>query len=159
MGKRETKLSELGYPSGDVPTTAATYRLVAVDGTTAYCSGALPLSEGQLMYKGKVPSEVPLGEAQKAAALCAANCLRMAYQEFGSLDRIQRILRVTGYVNSDLDFTDQHLVVNGASQLLLDVFGKEHGFAARSAVGLAQLPLGSTVELEMILQLDREQNG
>ena len=154
MGEREAKLEQLGYPIGDAPAPAAIYRLVSVDGTTAYCSGAVPLSEGKLVYQGKVPSEVPLEEAQKAAALCAANCLRMAYNEFGSLDRIERVLRVTGYVNTDLDYTEQHLVINGASQLLLDVFGEDNGLAARSAVGMAQLPLGSSVELEMILKLN-----
>ena len=154
MGEREVKLERLGYPIADAPVAAAIYRLVSVAGTTAYCSGAVPLSEGKLVYQGKVPSEVSLEEAQQAAALCAANCLRVAYKEFGSLDRIERVLRVTGYVNTDLDFTESHLVINGASQLLLDVFGGDYGLAARSAVGVAQLPLGSSVEVEMILKLN-----
>ena len=93
-----------------------------------------------------------LEEAQRAAALCAANNLRVVLKELGSLERIERVLRLTGYVNSDPDFTDQHLVINGASQLLLDVFGDE-GLCARSALGMAQLPLGSSTEVEMILAL------
>ena len=153
MGEREAKLEQLGYPIVDAPAAAAIYRLVSVDGTTAYCSGALPVSAGKLAFQGKVPSDVSVDEAQKAAAMCAANCLRMAYQEFGTLDRVARVLRVTGYVNTDLDFTEPHLVINGASQLLLDVFGDENGLAARSAVGVAQLPLGSSVEVEMIFKL------
>ena len=73
-------------------------------------------------------------------------------QEVGSLDRIERVLKLTGFVNSDADFTEQHLVINGASQLLIDVLG-DPGWHARSAVGMAQLPLGSSVEVEAILKL------
>jgi enamine deaminase RidA (YjgF/YER057c/UK114 family) len=75
-------------------------------------------------------------------------------KHFGSLDAIERVVRITGYVNSDPDFTDQHLVINGASQLVRDVFG-EAGRHARTAIGMAQLPLGSSVEVEMILELKR----
>jgi enamine deaminase RidA (YjgF/YER057c/UK114 family) len=98
-----------------------------------------------------VPSQVSLEDAKKAAALCAANVLRLVRQELGSLDKVERVLRVTGYVNSDPNFTEQHLVINGASQLLVDVFG-EQGWHARSAVGMAQLPLGASVEVEAILK-------
>lgn len=153
MNEREAKLAELGFDPGKAPSPGAIYRPVAIDGTTAYCSGAVPVEDGQLKSKGKVPSEVSIADAQKAAALCAANCLRMARTAIGSLDKIERVIRVTGYVNSDLDFTEQHIVINGASQLLLDVFGEDDGLAARSAVGMAQLPLGCSVEVEMILKL------
>jgi hypothetical protein len=87
-----------------------------------------------LASKGKVPSQVSLEDARKAAALCAANVLRLVRQELGSLDRVERVLRVTGYVNSDADFTDQHLVINGAVASFVDVFG-DAGWHARSAVG------------------------
>jgi enamine deaminase RidA (YjgF/YER057c/UK114 family) len=81
--------------------------------------------------------------------------LRLVRQEVGSLDRVERMLRVTGYVNSDADFTGQHLVINGASQLFVDVLG-DAGWHARSAVGMAQLPLGASVEVEAILKLRAE---
>ena len=152
MGDREKKLEELGYPIDDIPGKGAIYKPVSIHGQTVYVSGAVPISGGRLVSKGKVPSEVTLADAQTAAALCAANNLRYVIQELGSLDRIERVIRVTGYVNSDLDFTKQHLVINGASQLLLDVFGDE-GVGARSAIGVAQLPLGSSTEVEMILAL------
>jgi enamine deaminase RidA (YjgF/YER057c/UK114 family) len=153
MSEREAKLLELGFDPDKTPAPGAIYRPVSIDGTTAYCSGAVPVEDGELKSKGKVSSEVSLEDAQKAAALCAANCLRMARAALGSLDKIERVIRVTGYVNSDADFTDQHLVINGASQLLIDVFGEDQGLAARSAVGMAQLPLGCSVEVEMILRL------
>ena len=151
---RDEKLESLGYPLDRVPKPGAIYKPVVIDGTTVYVSGCVPFDgHGNLASKGKVISQVSLAEAQKAAALCAANVLRLVRQDLGSLERVERMLRVTGYVNSDPDFTDQHLVINGASQLFVDVFGAEAGIHARSAVGMAQLPLGSSVEVEAILRL------
>ncbi|MDZ4701246.1 MAG: RidA family protein [Rhodothermales bacterium] len=153
MGERDKKLEALGYPLNDIPGPGAIYKPVVVHGTTVYVSGAVPVAHGKLVSPGKVPSQVSVEEAQRAAALCAANNLRMVIQELGSLDRIARVLRVTGYVNSDLDFTEPHVVVNGASQLLIDVFGPDAGVGARSAIGMAQLPRGASTEIEMILEL------
>ena len=152
MSERERKLESMGYSLSKTLSAGAIYRPVVVDGTTVYVSGCVPFDgDKNLASKGKVPSQVSVEEAKKAAALCAANVLRLVRQELGSLDRVERVLRVTGYVNSDADFTDQHLVINGASQLLVDVFG-EQGWHARSAVGMAQLPLGASVEVEAILK-------
>jgi enamine deaminase RidA (YjgF/YER057c/UK114 family) len=117
----------------------------------------VPFDGEQLTAVGKVPSEVGVAEATHAAALCAANVLRAVRRHLGSLDEVARVVRITGYVNSDADFTDQHLVINGASQLVRDVFG-EDGRHARTALGMAQLPLGSAVEVEMILKLVSRQN-
>lgn len=152
MGEREAKMEALGFEVDRKMPAGAIYRPVAICGNMMYVSGAVPMDHGEVIYKGKVPSEVSLEDAQKAAALCAANNLRMVYQELGSFDKIDCILRLTGYVNTDLDFLDHHLVINGASQFLLDVLGDD-GLAARSAIGLAQLPLGSTVETELIVKL------
>ena len=151
-GDRERKLESMGYALGKTLSAGAIYRPVVLDGKTIYVSGCVPFDgDKNLASKGKVPSQVSLEDARKAAALCAANVLRLVRQELGSLDRVERVLRVTGYVNSDADFTDQHLVINGASQLFLDVFG-DQGWHARSAVGMAQLPLGASVEVEAILK-------
>ena len=153
MQSREQKLTDLGYPLDRVPKPGATYTPVVVDGTTAYVSGAVPFDgTGNLVSKGKVPSEVSLVEAQKAAALCAANLLRVLRAELGSLDRVERTLKLTGYVNSDTDFTEQHLVINGASELLIEVLG-DSGRHARTAVGMAQLPLGASVEVDLVVKL------
>ena len=156
MNERERKLESLGFPLDRKLSAGAIYKPVVVDGTTVYVSGCVPFDgDGNLASKGKVPSQVSLEDARKAAALCAANVLRLVRQELGSLDRVERMLRVTGYVNSDADFTSQHLVINGASQLFVDVLG-EQGWHARSAVGMAQLPLGASVEVEAILKLRAE---
>jgi enamine deaminase RidA (YjgF/YER057c/UK114 family) len=152
LGECDKKLESLGYPLDRVPGVGAIYKPVVIDGTTVYTSGAVPFDGSTLASKGKVPSQVSLEAAQKAAALCAANVLRGVRREIGSLDRIERVLRTVGYVNSDPDFTDQHLVINGASELLRDVFG-DAGIGVRTALGLAGLPLGSSVELDLILKL------
>ena len=153
MNEREQKLESLGYPLSKTLYAGAIYRPVVIDGTTAYVSGCVPFNgDGNLVSMGKVPSEVDLEAARRAAALCAANVLRLVRQEVGSLDRIERMLKVTGFVNSDPAFTSQHLVINGASQLFIDVLG-EAGWHARSAVGMASLPLGASVEVEAILKL------
>ena len=152
-GERERKLEHLGFPLDRKLSPGAMYKPVVVDGTTIYVSGCVPFDgDGNLVSKGKVPSEVSLDDARKAAALCAANVLRLVRQELGSLDRVERMLRVTGYVNSDSDFTSQHLVINGASEVFVGVFG-DAGWHARSAVGMAQLPLGASVEVEAILKM------
>jgi enamine deaminase RidA (YjgF/YER057c/UK114 family) len=151
----EEKLVSLGYSLGKPLSRGAVYQPVVVDGTTAYVSGCVPFdSENNLSSKGKVPSQVSLEDAKKAAAQCAVNLLRLLKQEIGSLDRIERFLKLTGFVNSDLNFTEQHLVINGASQLLVDVFG-DAGWHARSAVGMGALPLGASVEVEAIVKLKK----
>ncbi|MCY4159254.1 MAG: RidA family protein [Bacteroidetes bacterium] len=152
MNDPNKKLESLGYPLDDAPAPGGVYKPVTVIGSIAYVSGAVPVARGRLQYAGKVPSDLDLPAAQRAAGLCAANNLRMIYQELGSLDRIARVLRLTGFVNSEPDFTDQHLVINGASELLKEIFG-DLGIGARSAVGMTQLPLGSAVETELILEI------
>lgn len=152
MDALEQKLVELGYPLEKTPKPGGIYTPVVVDGTTFYMSGAVAVDGGDLAYRGKVPSKVSVEEAKKAAALCAANLLRVFIRDVGPLSRIERLLKVTGFVNSDSDFSDQHLVMNGASKLLIDVLG-EAGRHARSAVGMAGLPLDTPVEVEIIGKL------
>src|SRR5262245_11984858 len=153
MSKRELKLEELGFPIDQTTPEGKLVDPLSVVGSIVYVSGQVPFQGDRLISKGKVPSEVSPEQASRAAALCAANVLRAVRHHFGSLDVIERIVRITGYVNSDPDFTDQHLVINGASQLVRDVFGDDAGRHARTALGMAQLPLGASTEVEMILQL------
>lgn len=153
MSERARKLEALGFPLDRFPTPAASYRPLVIDGTTGYLSGALPVDGGQeLAFSGSVPSQLSVPDAQRAAALCAANLLRVLARELGSLERVERVLRVGGYVNSDPGFTQQHLVINGATELLVAVLG-EAGRHARSAMGVAGLPLGASVEVDMIVRL------
>ena len=153
MGDRDTKLEQLGYPLDRTTPEGKLVDPLVIDGLTLYASGQVPFDGDTLVSKGKVPTEVSAEVATRMAALCAANVLRAVRKHLGSLDRVDRVLRITGYVNSDPAFTDQHLVINGASQLVRDVFGPDAGRHARTALGMAQLPLGSSVEVEMILRI------
>lgn len=152
MGERERKLEALGYPIDQTTPEGKLVDPLSVVGSIVYASGQVPFTGDQLVSKGKVPTQVSKEDATRAAALCAANVLRAVRRHFGSLDTIERVVRITGYVNSDPDFTEHHLVINGASQLVRDVFG-DAGRHARTALGMAQLPLGASTEVEMILQL------
>jgi enamine deaminase RidA (YjgF/YER057c/UK114 family) len=155
MSEREQRLEALGYPIDRTTPEGSLVDPLSVVGRIVYASGQVPFDGDQLVSKGKVPHEVGMRDATRAAALCAANVLRAVHKHAGGLDRIERVLRITGYVNSSPDFTDQHLVINGASQLVRDVLG-DAGRHARTALGMAQLPLGSSVEVEMILELKAE---
>lgn len=152
MSDRERTLESLGYPLDRRTPEGSLVDAVARAGRIVYASGQVPFDGETLTSVGKVPSQVGVAEATRAAALCAANVLRAVRHHVGPLDRIERVVRITGYVNADADFTDCHLVINGASQLVRDVFG-EAGRHARTALSMAQLPLGVSVEVEMILQL------
>ena len=154
-GEREAKLEALGYPLARGPKEGSVIDLLSVVGDVVFASGQVPFDAGVLTSKGKVPSQVSVEEATKAAALCAANVLRAVSLKLGSLDRVERSLRMTGYVNADADFTDCHLVINGATDLVKRVLGEEAGRHARTALGMAQLPLGASVEVEMIFQLKK----
>jgi enamine deaminase RidA (YjgF/YER057c/UK114 family) len=153
VSDREQRMIALGFSPECNLKPGAIYKPVVIDGTTAYIAGCVPFDDNlKLTSKGKVPTDVSLQDAQKAAALCAANILRLVRKEVGSLDRIERMLKVVGFVNSDPNFGEQHLVINGASQLFVDLLG-EAGWHARSAVGMAALPLGASVEVEAIIKL------
>ena len=152
LGLIDRKLEQMGYPLDRIPKVGAIYQPVVIDGTTVYCAGSVPFDGDVLTLKGKVPTQSNLADAQKAAALCVANMLRNVRKAVGTLDRVDRILRVMGYVNCEPDYMEQHLVINGASQLLVDLFG-ESGLHARTAVGMVALPLGASVEVDMILKL------
>jgi enamine deaminase RidA (YjgF/YER057c/UK114 family) len=149
MGARDERLEQLGYPLDRTSPEGSLVEGLVFDGDTIYASGQVPFDGDQLTSKGKVPSQVSADDATTAAALCAANVLRTVRKAVGSLDNV-RVVRITGYVNSDPTFADQHFVINGASRLVRDVFG-DAGRHARTALGMAQLPLGSSVEVEMIL--------
>ena len=152
MSERDSKLESLGYPLDRTTPEGKLVDGLAIVGDILYASGQVPFDGDKLVSIGKVPSQISVADATKAAALCAANVLRAVRKHVGSLDVIERVVRITGYVNSDPTFTEHHLIINGASQLVRDVFG-EAGRHARTALGMAQLPLGASTEVEMIFQL------
>lgn len=149
----EEKLKSLNIVLPNPPSPAGAYIPVVKSGNTAYVSGQIPIENNEVAFKGKVPTEQSLEQAQRAAKLCAINALAQLKTELGSLDRISRILRVSGFVNSESDFTGQPKVINAVSDLLFEIFG-DKGKHSRIAVGVASLPLGSTVEIDMIVEIN-----
>jgi enamine deaminase RidA (YjgF/YER057c/UK114 family) len=149
----EERLAALGLTLPPVPPPAAAYVPALRTGNYVYVSGQLPTIEGKLQGTGKVGGEVSPEEGARLARLCALNALAAAAGAAGGLSRIKRIVKVLGFVASVPEFTGQPLVINGASELLQDVFG-ENGKHARSAVGVAVLPLDTPVEVELIAEVD-----
>lgn len=152
MTRVETRLRELGIAIPDSPVPLGAYKLAVVAGNLLFVSGQLPLKEGKLLYKGKLGTEIPIEEGIHAARLSAINVLSVMKSELGDLDKIKKIVKVTGYVASAAGFDMQAKVINGASEFFYDVFG-EAGKHARAAVGVCELPLGAPVEIEVIAEI------
>ncbi len=146
----EQRIAELGLTLPDAPQPRGSYVPVVIHNGFCFAAGQLPFRDGEVAYRGKLGAEVSVDEARKAAELAVLNALAACRAAVGSLDEFQRVVRLTGYVNSTDDFAEQHVVVNGASDLLRDVFG-EAGAHARTSIGLNALPLGAAVEIEIIL--------
>jgi enamine deaminase RidA (YjgF/YER057c/UK114 family) len=147
------RLKELGITLPAPPKPVAAYIPAVRTGNLLFISGQLPSADGKVQYTGKVPAEVSQEDAYAAARLAAINALAVAQGELGSLDRVTRVVRIIGHVASAPGFTAQPAVINGASELLGELFG-ERGRHSRAALGAAELPLGACVEVEMILEVE-----
>ena len=147
----EDRLKQLGITLPTPPKPAGSYIPVVTSGNLAFVSGQIPMQDGKVLYTGKVPTEKSIEDAHAAAKLCAINLLAQLKANLGNLDRITKILRVSGFVNSTPEFTEQPKIINAASDLFFEIFG-EKGKHSRIAVGVSSLPLGSTVEIDMIVE-------
>jgi enamine deaminase RidA (YjgF/YER057c/UK114 family) len=147
----DEKLAELGLELPAVAKPAGAYVPAVITGHWVYTAGQLPSTGGVLPATGKVGAEVTPEDAKQYARVCVLNGLAAAKGVLGSLDRIQKVVKVVGFVASDPSFTGQPGVINGASELLGEIFG-EAGEHARSAVGVAVLPLDSPVEIEFVFE-------
>lgn len=148
MSTPSKRLAEMGITLPPVPKPVASYVPCARHHDLLLLSGQIPTRDGKVIYTGQVGREVRLEEAQEAAKLCAINALAVGAEAAGGIDRITNVLKVVVYVSSHEGFTDQHLVANGTSNFLKEVFG-EAGRHARAAVGVAHLPLDSAVEIDV----------
>ncbi len=148
----EERLAALGLQLPVVTPPLAAYVPAVHTGQYVYTAGQLPLVDGALLMTGKVGADVGVAEAAALARVCALNALAAVASVSGGLAAVERVVKVTGFVASTPDFTQQAQVVNGASELLLEVFG-DAGRHARSAVGMAVLPLDAPVEVELIVQV------
>ena len=148
------RLTELGISLPPPPRPVAAYVPAVRAGGLLFISGQLPTEDGRLIYAGKVPADVSIEDATQAARVAALNALAVANHDLiGGLERVRRVVRVIGHVASSPGFTMQPAVINGASELLVQVFG-EAGRHSRAALGAAELPLGACVEIEMILDVE-----
>ena len=149
----EAKLKEMGLSLPEVPKPVASYIPTLIVSNLLYTSGTLPMENGKVAYTGKMGQNnntIEIGyEASKLATLNSLSAVKSA---LGSLSKVKRVVKVTGFVNSGAGFTDQSKVINGASDLLVKVFG-ENGKHVRSALGIAELPLNALVEIEFIYQV------
>ena len=148
----EEKLQSLNISLPTPPKPAGSYIPVVVSKSWAFVSGQIPIKDGKVAFIGKVPTAQSIENAQKAAKLCAINALAQLKAELGDLDKIQKIIKVSGFVNSEQNFSEHPKVINAASDFLYDVFG-EKGKHSRIAIGVNSLPLDSTVELDMIVEI------
>jgi enamine deaminase RidA (YjgF/YER057c/UK114 family) len=148
----EDRLASLGITLPAAPAPAGSYIPVVVSHNFAFVAGQIPAEAGQVKFKGKVGRDISIQAGEEAARLCTINALAHLKSALGSLDRVKRVVKVTGFVSCDSSFVDQPKVVNGASDLLVQVFG-ENGKHARAAVGVSSLPLDSAVEVEFIVEI------
>jgi enamine deaminase RidA (YjgF/YER057c/UK114 family) len=149
MSKPSERLKELGLTLPPAPKPVASYVPWVKHNDLLLLSGQVPMKDGKVAIEGQVGFKVTLEQAQEAARICTLNALAVAADAAGGIDNLARVLKVVVYVASHEGFTDQHKVANGASDLLKDIFG-EAGRHARAAVGVAELPLNSAVEVDVM---------
>ena len=147
----EEKLKELGIDIPTPPSPAGSYIPVVTTGNLAFVSGQIPMKEGKVIFEGKVPENQSVDSAREAAKICIINGLAQLKINLGSLDKITKFVRISGFVNSSPDFAEQPKIINAASDLLVEVFG-DMAKHSRIAVGVANLPLNSTVEIDMLVE-------
>jgi enamine deaminase RidA (YjgF/YER057c/UK114 family) len=149
----EARLLELGIEIPEPAPPVANYVGAARVGELLFVSGHGPYQNGEYVYLGKLGRDLDVAAGQAAARVVMLNFLASVRAELGSLDRVERVAKLLVMVNSAPDFSDQPLVANGASDLLVDIFGEERGKHARSAVGMGALPMQISVEIEGVLQV------
>lgn len=148
----EQKIKELGYELAEAPKPLAAYVPCVQSGNLVFTAGQLPIVNGGLKYSGQVGKDISEEDGKNAAEISLLNCLSAIKGITGDLDKIKRIVKLTAFIASPIDFYKQPAVANGASELLLKIFGDD-GKHARSAVGVPSLPLNAAVEIEMIAEL------
>jgi len=150
----EQKIKELGLQLPAAPKPVASYSLAVVAGELIYLAGHLPVRADGELVRGRLGAELTVEQGREAARLAGLAMLATLRAQLGSLDRVERLVKATGYVNCTSDFTDQPAVLNGFSDLMADVFGTA-GKGARSAVGVGSLPLGAAVEIDAVFLISR----
>ena len=151
-GTVEARLTALGIELPSAPAPAASYVPAVITGNLLFTAGQIPMKNGERLFIGKVGDTMDVATAQQAARLCALNIVAQVKAAVGDLDRVVRCVKVLGFVNATPDFGDHPKVINGASDLLVEIF-QDKGRHARSAVGAGSLPFGVAVEVEAIFEI------
>ena len=147
----EDRLAQLNITLPTPPKPAGSYIPVVTSGNLAFVSGQIPMQDGKVLFLGKVPTEKSIEDARDAAKLCGINLLAQLKANLGSLDRITKIVRVSGFVNCTPEFSEHPKVINAASDMFFEIFG-DKARHSRIAVGVSSLPLNSTVEIDMTVE-------
>lgn len=148
----ESRIKELGHTLPEAPAPAGSYVNCTRSGNLLFLAGGIPPLDNDA-YKGKVPTDTSIAKAQEAARLITLNRLAVVKAEIGCLDKVSRIINVGGFVNSEPDFYQHPAVINGCSDLLVEIFG-EKGIHSRTAMGAAALPLNVSVEINMVIEVE-----
>lgn len=151
-GKIDAHLADLGITLPTATAPVANYVPYVIAGNLVHISGQITMENGELKFVGKLGKDYQIEDGQKAARLCALNLVAQLKSAIGDLDKVTRVVKLNAFVNSDPAFTDQPKVVNGASDTMVEIFG-DAGKHARSAVGVASLPLGVAVEIDGIFEV------
>jgi enamine deaminase RidA (YjgF/YER057c/UK114 family) len=149
----ESKLKTLGIALPEPPAPVGSYVPSVRTGNLLFLSGMIPFRQGKLVFEGKVGRELSVEEGQEAARLSLLNALAVVRHSLGSLDHVKRIVRLSGHVASAPGFYQQPLVLNGASDLLVQIF-EERGYHSRLALGASELPLNAPIELDLIIEIE-----
>ncbi|MBK1790639.1 RidA family protein [Persicirhabdus sediminis] len=152
MSKAEDKIKALGYELPAPPAPAGSYLNCVRSGNLLFLAGGIPPLDSE-DYIGKVPTDTSIESAQEAARLITLNRLAVVKEEIGDLDKVTRIVTVNGFVNSEPDFYGHPAVINGCSDFLVQIFGKEIGTHSRTALGAAALPLNVSVEINFVVEV------
>ncbi|HLW33972.1 MAG TPA: RidA family protein [Aequorivita sp.] len=147
-------LDELGVNPSQGPKPIAKYLLYQTTGDLVFISGQGCKINGNLRYKGKIGAELKVDEGYKAAKIAAANCLMALKSAVTDLGKVRKIVKLNGYVNSAEDFVEQPLVIDGASELLIEIFGRKRGMHARCALGCSELPNDNPVEVDLLVEIN-----
>ena len=153
MGRIEDRLIELGHPLPEVVPPVAAYVPAVVTGNHVFTAGQLPMVQGKLVATGKVPTDVSPEQAKELAQISALNALAAVKYAIGDLDRVTRVVKVSGFIASTAEFIGHPAINNGASEFLGQVFG-DAGIHARTTVGVSALPLDAPVEVELIVEFN-----
>ena len=150
--KIEGKIKELGLILPLPPKPVGSYTPVSISNNIIYTSGIIPVENGKLNYQGRFASDFSVEQGLSIAQICILNALSAVKNAIGDLDKIKKIIKLNGFIRSERDFSDQPKVLDGASDMLVNIWG-DKGRHARSAIGVSELPLGSPIELELIMEI------